>query len=439
MVKYNNSTNDYSTSSFIVDSTAGKGNYTTIASAITAAGAGPATIFIRPGTYIEDLILQPNVNLTAFPSDWSNTVIIKGKSTFTQAGNVVISGIQLQTNSDYALAITGSDASNVYLYDCYINCLNNTGISFTSSSSSSNLVVEESTSNLATTGIALLVSTSAGQSFFIGCNLNNSGASTTPSSGSAAQIYLQNTSGSILFSTTSTGNVTVLNCNFNTGLSINGTFLTTAGTGSSSIYNSNIDSGTASSVSVGSGTTVILANDVLKSSNTNVITGAGTAQYSGCTFPNSTGINVTSQTGSGPIAGLKNTVSVNTPTAGYIGEQIRAISSSFSVSSNTTTNVTSISVTAGVWDISGLSNFNASGTNSQNRLSINSVSSTEGSVGDNETYGTTGTAGVSLGMATIPSWRFTTNANTTVYLIVFSAFSSGTMSVSGRISATRVG
>ena len=117
-----NSINYFSPAKWVVCTVAGEGTHTTIASAITSASSGD-TIVIMPGTYTEDPTLKAGVNLCAFSSDSglnpiSNTlsnVIIQGKCTMTTAGTVTITGVQLQTNSDYFLAVTGSAASIVNL------------------------------------------------------------------------------------------------------------------------------------------------------------------------------------------------------------------------------------------------------------------------------------------------------------------------------------
>ena len=109
------STNNYGPAKFIVDASAANGTHTTIAAALTSASSGD-TIFIRPGTYTENLTLKAGVNLCAFDcDDLTPNVTISGKATFTAAGTVTISGIRLQTNSDFLLAVTGSAASIVHL------------------------------------------------------------------------------------------------------------------------------------------------------------------------------------------------------------------------------------------------------------------------------------------------------------------------------------
>src|SRR6187431_1669292 len=95
-------TNKWGTAKWIVDpSVAAVCTHTTIAAALTSASSGD-TIFIRPGTYTENITLKAGVNLTAYGSDDSlngtGVVIINGTCTFTAAGSVTLYGLQLQTN-----------------------------------------------------------------------------------------------------------------------------------------------------------------------------------------------------------------------------------------------------------------------------------------------------------------------------------------------------
>lgn len=445
MVTYNNTTDNYGPSSFIVDLTAGKGNYTSIAAAITAASAvavstsNAQTVFMRPAIYAENLTLQPNVNLTAWPTDgYNDAVVIKGKCTFTQAGSVVISGVELRTNSDFAIAITGSAASVVNLVNCNLNCLNNTGISFTSSSASSAFSMQESVGNIGTTGIAIFAFSSAGVSNFVNCFFTNSGASTTASTISAGSLGILfseflnpiTTSGTSIFSMSSGSYLSTQ--------AQNTTALTIGGSGAQSIFQMAIASGSASCISISSA--LGIGNVNLSSSNAAVITGAGTANYSVISY-GSTGHlnNVTAQSG-GSISGMQNTSATNTVGAGFIGEQIRSTTTGLSISSNTTINLTTISLTAGIWDVSAVATFTSSGATNQNtQLTINTTSSTQGTDGDNRVWGSLAVNGVAEGGASIPAWRFTTTSTTTVYLVATVAFTSGSMTTAGRISATRVG
>lgn len=257
---------------FIVDKL-GNGDFTTIAAAITAAVSGD-TIFIRPGTYTENLTLKAGVNLTAYNGDgFSATVNIVGKCTFTTAGFVMLSGIRLTTNSDFCLAVTGSAGSVIYLIDCYLNCSNNTGISFTSSSASSSIKLNNCEVNAGGAN-AIFSSAASGVLTFSYCNLTNTAATTVASntSGSTVFNYCQVSSA---LTTSSSGAVQCLYTNIDTS-ALNTTCLTLVGTGISFGYHSNFNSGTASAISIGTGTTAQIHWCLINSSNANPIAGTGT-------------------------------------------------------------------------------------------------------------------------------------------------------------------
>jgi len=291
----NTSSNRYATANFIVAPTLAQGaNYTTIASALTAASSG-STVFIKPGTYTEDLTLKAGVNLAAYDCDaLTPNVTISGTCTFTAAGTVAISGIRLQTNSANLLAVTGSAASIVWLKNCYLNCTNNTGISFTSSDAGAIIRVQNCFGNIGTTGISLFSCSSAGAIGFLGTTITNSGGSTTASTSSSTFINATDSGFNIPFTTSSTGAI-----NFNNVIIsvTNTTCVTTAGTtATNTISNGQFTSGTASAISIGSGTTLAIFSSVINSSNTNAITGAGALVHSGLSFVSSSVINTTTIT-----------------------------------------------------------------------------------------------------------------------------------------------
>jgi len=291
------STNTFCEAKFLVDPDASQGGYTTISTALTAASSG-STIFIRPGTYTENLTLKAGVNLCAYDCDaLTPNVIILGKCTYTGAGTVSISGIQLKTNSDFFLAVTGSAASIVNLRNCYLNVNNNTGISFTSSGAGNQINIENCYGETGTTGITYFTMTSTGTMFIQNCHFENSGNSVTNSTNSAGSVYI-NSSRFVCpgITTTSTGAIQIKNSDILVAAAGNTTMITHGGSASNSfIYNSFIGSGTASAVSIGS--TLIMGGCVVDSSNTNAITGAGTLLNAGISFSNSSDtINTTTQT-----------------------------------------------------------------------------------------------------------------------------------------------
>jgi len=279
------SDNRYATAQLIVAPTLAQGaNYTTVQSAITAASSGQ-TIFIRPGTYTENLTLKAGVNLAAFECDAFNpNVTIVGTCTFTGTGTVSIWGIRLQTNSSFLLAVTGSAASVVWLRSCYLNCTNNTGISHSSSNSASQIRVDNCFGDIGTTGISLFASTSSGTIGIVFTQITNTGASTTSSTVSTGTINIFECNVAIPFTTSSIGLLNIQNCIVNTSAT-NTTAITTAGTGATNnVISGYILSGSASAISVGTGTTLEITSATVGSSNTNAITGAGTLIHTGLAY-----------------------------------------------------------------------------------------------------------------------------------------------------------
>lgn len=292
------STNTFGTAKWVVSATASDGTHTTIGAALTSASSGD-TIFIRPGTYTENLTLKAGVNLAAYTADAFNpNVIILGKATFTAAGTVAISGVQLKTNSDFFLAVTGSAASIVRLVNCNLNSSNNTGISFTSSSASALIHMLFCTGDIGTTGIGLFAATSAGGIVMTSCRISNNGATTTSSTVSVTSLNMEHSNIFFPITTASTSVVSMQSVTIGTS-GQNTACLVIAGTGTThNIQNSNFSSGTASAITIGSGSALSLSNCTISSSNTNNITGAGTLSYSGNSFTSivpgtSPGVNVT--------------------------------------------------------------------------------------------------------------------------------------------------
>lgn len=290
------STNTFGTAKWIVSPTASDGTHTTIGAALTSASSGD-TIFIRPGTYTENLTLKAGVNLAAYDADaLTPNVIIVGKATFSGTGVVSISGIQLKTNSDFCLVFSGSSASTVYLKNCYINANNNTAISYTTSNTSSRLQLFNCWGDIGTTGIGYWSSSSTGALSLIGCIFNNAGASSTASTNSAGAVSIfESTMGSPV-STSSTGQVNGFGSTIDTSAT-NATCFTSAGSSTNTFQQCGFSSGTASAISIGTGTSVALANCSINSTNTNAITGAGTLNYGTISFLGSSKtINTTTQT-----------------------------------------------------------------------------------------------------------------------------------------------
>ncbi len=275
MVHFNTADNNYGTAKWIVDAQAGQGTQTTIQAAITAASSGD-TIFIRPGTFTENLTLKIGVNLVAYDADaLTPNVTIAGTCTLTTAGTVSISGIRLQTNSAPAIAVTGNAASILNLTNCYLDCTNNTGISFTSSSASALIMLSGCAGDLGTTGIAYWTSSSLGTIRIVNSALfKNSGGSSTASTNSSGLVALAWINIRAPISSSSTGQLSFESSFLDTS-AVNATGLTYNGSGGSLFGFSKVSCGSASGVSVGTGVTLQADDVVVISSNTNAVTGLG--------------------------------------------------------------------------------------------------------------------------------------------------------------------
>lgn len=425
------STNTFTTAKWIVSSTASDGTHTTLAGAMASASSGD-TIFLRTSV-TENVTITPGVNITAWSGGSLNTPSITGTLTMTAAGTSTISGLELITNSAAIIAVTGSAASILNVNNCYLNC-GTSAITYSSSNASSAINITNCQGNISTTGIAMFTHSSTGTLTINNSTINNTGLSVTAATASAGTLNIFFSYIEFAITTSGTNLYQDRNTHRNTS-TINTTGLTAGGAGANIMRNSYCSSGTASAISVGS--TLVITGGGISSSNTNAITGAGTLIYSGIAFSNSSLINTTTQSG-----GISQGGQFQAPSAGYIGEQIRsavAQASAVTLASNTVSNVTSISLTAGIWDVSGIVTYGNSATGTGFASSITSTTAGLGTSGDNAIAGTASPNATQDMGYSIPSYRFTLSATTTIFLTAFATVTVGTMKAFGRISGTRVG
>jgi len=295
------STNTFGVAKWIVSATASDGTHTTIAGALTSAASGD-TIFVRPGTYTENLTLKAGVNITAFTGDAGEpNVTIVGLATATTAGTFTISNIRLQTNSNFFLVVSGTAATIVNLNSCYLNCSNNTGISSTSTLSS--IFIEDCMGNIGTTGISLFSVTAAGTLTIRRSNISNTGASTTTSTTSSGLVQIFHSVIDVALATSSTGSMNFFHSDLRAG-GIDATSFTTAGTGTPVAEFTTFTGGTATALVIGAGTTIDLDVCRVDTSNAAAISGAGSLLFTPINFSgNSPTVTVTTLVpkSSGPV------------------------------------------------------------------------------------------------------------------------------------------
>jgi hypothetical protein len=268
------STNTFTVAKWVVSADATQGTHTTIQAAINSASSGD-NIFIRGGTYTENLTLKAGISLSASPgAERTPMVTIIGNTTFSVEGTVTLSDIRLQTNGNFCISVTGVAASILKLNNCYINATNNTAISFTSSSASSQIFVIRCNIDLTTTGIAIHSSSSSGTLEYRYCNTTNTGGSSTASSNSGGVVKYFYTNLLSPISTTGSGSFQNIYSQIDTSAQ-NATSISVAGNGTSTTNYNLYSSGTATAIDVSGSHTLNLIRAVVSSSNVNAISVGG--------------------------------------------------------------------------------------------------------------------------------------------------------------------
>lgn len=142
-----------------------------------------------------------------------------------------------------------------------------------------------------------------------------------------------------------------------------------------------------------------------------------------------------SQTG-----GIIGTNTSNNANAGSVGEYVTATGSAVSLSNNTPTNITSVSLTAGDWEVqSSIVFLPAAGTTvAQVVAGMNTTSATLPAGQFTWNLQSTSLATGGAQSSALPSQRFSVSATTTVFLVGQSNFGASTMTATGIIRARRV-
>ncbi len=290
------SINKFGVDGLVVATDPANGSHTTLAGALADAVSGQ-TVFLRDSV-VENVTIPPGVNIAGWSGSSLNVSSVSGTITMTSAGTSTISGLRLVTNSAALIAVTGNAASILNVNNCYLDCTNNTGITYSSSSASSEINIFNCKGDLGTTGIGLYAHTSTGKMRLEQSRIKNTGGSTTASNNSAGEMTFSYSGVFFPVTTSSTGS-----CSFNFSSidtsAQNTTSFTTAGNASNNFYNSLGTSGSASTLSIGTGTSLNVFCASIISSNTNAITGAGTINITGpISFTTSNIINTSTQTAS---------------------------------------------------------------------------------------------------------------------------------------------
>lgn len=279
--------------------TADGANYTTITSAVAAAGAqvaidgNPQTVYIQPSNssaiYAESFTLPANVSIVGSGGDAANVnVLIFGKITQATDGIGTIANVALQGNNDNCLVVPSGGEANAgtYLINCQIIASTATAISMAGSQGLYFYGCEFEFSD----PTQLLLAQTAGNSYFYNCLPGNGGGTGASTISGSANCFISNSRLNFPISSSSTGIFNAVGLEMTVA---NATALTFTGVGTITIDDANLTTGTASALSIGAGVTATVSRGTVSSSNTNAITGAGIINYNGLCY---TGTSVTMNT-----------------------------------------------------------------------------------------------------------------------------------------------
>lgn len=162
------------------------------------------------------------------------------------------------------------------------------------------------------------------------------------------------------------------------------------------------------------------------------------------TTVNAATINATGLITPTSTVGIAGTITNDNAQAGSIGEYVTSsvVSTTVNLTTATTANITTISLTAGDWDVTGGVLFQTAATTSVTGA-IAGISTTTGTLGADGTYARSTFAAVVPGAVEwadflAPVVRLSLAATTTVYLVGQSTFTVSTQTAGGYIRARRV-
>ena len=190
--------------------------------------------------------------------------------------------------------------------------------------------------------------------------------------------------------------------------------------------------------------TSTLINELLYSSSANIITGLATAN-SGLLITSAGGVPSISTTIPAGITMpqplIQGVTNASNASAGNVGEYVTSnvpVASGVSLATTTPKDITTITLTAGDWDVFGIGAFHPTGTCTLISVWISTTSATEPDFSNVSSLTLTSIGAPNTSIAA-PYFRFSSSTgSTTIYLSCVSVFSTGAVTASGTISARRV-
>lgn len=247
-------------------------------------GTNPANVYIKPGTYVENVIMFPGINLVGFSSGFNASFLdpslipgteISGLLTASYGGQATIQNITLTANATNAISINGAPVlpTVLTLTDCFLTATNGTTILY----ASNNAVVSFWNCNIAQEGgFSFFNKSGSSEINFYQCvfdSLTGSVSNNACSDGQVRLDYCGIGTGIIL---TGTGRLQARHSNFGdpTGLAIDQSSLNTT-----NLEYCNISNSVGPSVNIAGGSLLQLTACTVSAAASPEITGLGTIEY----------------------------------------------------------------------------------------------------------------------------------------------------------------
>lgn len=276
-----NSTNIYSNSRYIVDNVTQGSPYTTIQSAIDAAVAdgGNATVYVRQGTYTEDLTLYSTVSVAG---QAASLAIINGTHTPPAAGRFHFQDVGLKSATHiFSSAVAGTATLNCF--QCKFSLTS--GYVFNLTNWTGKLVIRNCTD--ASTDNGILYNTASAPATIL-YSVIGKGTGQTMTANGNIKMFANECDCPILLDG---AGVSIFDgaCTF-TGV------LATADTHDLTLGQARFATGALQSITHNSTTTLVMENVIVNNSNADAIGGTGTLQLMGVSFPDSDSLAATLST-----------------------------------------------------------------------------------------------------------------------------------------------